>query len=51
MTKTLLAVDGMAYIFRAFYAVPYMCSHAGIPTNAVYGFHKLLQSLVNEIEP
>jgi len=51
MNKTLLAVDGMAYIFRAYYAVPYMCSRSGVPTNAVYGFHRLLQALVSEIEP
>ena len=41
----------MAYIFRAYYAVPYMCSHDRIPTNAVYGFHKLLQQMLQEVEP
>ncbi len=51
MNKTLLAVDGMAYIFRAYYAVPYMCNHDRIPTNAVYGFHKLLQTMLHEVEP
>ena len=51
MNKTLLAVDGMAYVFRAYYAVPYICSHDGIPTNAVFGFHQLLQIMLEEVEP
>jgi DNA polymerase-1 len=36
--KRLVIIDGMAYAFRAFYAVPEMSTSTGIATNALYGF-------------
>ena len=51
MSQTFLAIDGMAYIFRAYHAVPYMCSRAGVPTNALYGFQKIYNALVSSLEP
>ncbi|MCX7847958.1 MAG: 5'-3' exonuclease [bacterium] len=49
--KTLLLVDGMAYVYRAFYAIPYMASPSGLPTNATYGFVRMLQRMVTETVP
>lgn len=48
--KKLLIIDGMALIFRAFYAIRYeMTNKEGHPTNAVYGFTSmLLTALLNE---
>jgi DNA polymerase-1 len=36
--KKIVIIDGMAYAFRAFYAVPEMSTSTGIATNALYGF-------------
>ncbi len=36
--KKVVIIDGMAYAFRAFYAVPEMTTSSGISTNALYGF-------------
>lgn len=48
--KKFLIIDGMALIFRAFYAIRYeMTNKEGHPTNAVYGFTSmLLTALLNE---
>lgn len=49
--KTVLLVDGMALLFRGFYATAYtgnfMINSKGIPTNAIYGF---LNYFINAIE-
>ncbi|KGP92199.1 5'-3' exonuclease [Pontibacillus chungwhensis BH030062] len=50
-----LLVDGMALLFRAFYATAmsgyYMVNSKGVPTNAVYGFVKHLFAATNEYKP
>ncbi|MBT6068607.1 hypothetical protein HOG48_02525 [Candidatus Peregrinibacteria bacterium] len=48
--KKFLIVDGMALIFRGFYAIRYeMRTSEGLPTNAIYGFTSmLLTALLNE---
>lgn len=48
--KKILIIDGMALIFRAFYAIRYeMTNKVGLPTNAVYGFTSMfLTALLNE---
>lgn len=48
--KTLYLVDGSGYIFRAFHALPPMNRPDGTPTNAVFGFTKMLMQLVEQIE-
>jgi 5'-3' exonuclease len=51
----LLLVDGMALLFRSFYATApsgqFMINSQGIPTNAVYGFIKHLLAAVRAIQP
>ncbi|WLR51314.1 5'-3' exonuclease H3TH domain-containing protein [Bacillus tianshenii] len=55
MEKKVLLVDGMALLFRAFYATAmsgyYMINSKGIPTNAIHGFVKHLLTAKNEVEP
>lgn len=58
MTQTsqkLLLIDGMALLFRSFYATAlyrnFMFTSDGIPTNAVYGFVKHLIASVHHIKP
>jgi DNA polymerase-1 len=41
-------VDGSAYIFRAFHALPPMTRADGTPVNAVYGFANMLSKLVED---
>ncbi len=43
-------VDGSAYIFRAFHALPPMTRPDGTPVNAVYGFANMLTKLVEDSE-
>ncbi len=47
----LLIVDGHAYAYRAFYAIRGMTSPTGKPTNAVYGFIKMLAKLRASLQP
>jgi len=51
VNKTLLAVDGMAYVYRAYYAVPPMSNVNGVPTNAVFGFVRILQKIIADVIP
>jgi DNA polymerase I len=47
----LLIVDGHAYAYRAFYAIRELRSPSGQPTNAIYGFVKMLGKMRTTIEP
>jgi len=50
-SKRLLIVDGHAYAYRAFYAIRQLSSPSGAPTNAIYGFIKMLGKLLTRLEP
>ena len=47
----LLIIDGHAYAYRAFHAIRSLRSPAGQPTNAIYGFVKMLAKMRLAIEP
>jgi 5'-3' exonuclease len=47
----LLLIDGHAYIYRAFFAIRSLNSPDGRPTNAIYGFIKMLQKLRDSLKP
>ena len=47
----LLIVDGHAYAYRAFYAIRGLQSPTGRPTNAIYGFVKMLDKMRAAIAP
>jgi DNA polymerase-1 len=47
--KTLLLVDGTAYVYRAFHAMPDLRTSRGEPTGAVRGFIAMLRTLRQEI--
>ena len=55
MRNQVMLVDGMALLFRAFYATAlsgyYMINSNGTPTNAVHGFVKHLLTAVNTFKP
>jgi DNA polymerase I len=47
----LLIVDGHAYAYRAFHAIRDLRSPDGQPTNAIYGFVKMLAKMRAALEP
>lgn len=46
--KTLYLVDGSAFIFRAYHALPPMTRPDGVQVNAVYGFTNMLARLLGD---
>ncbi|BCU52311.1 5'-3' exonuclease [Staphylococcus auricularis] len=55
MTDKLLIIDGMALLFRHFYATSFrnqfMRNSEGIPTNAIQGFVRHVYTAINDIQP
>lgn len=51
MTSRLLVVDGHAYAYRAFHAIRELKGPAGQPTNAIFGFIKMVAKLRAAIKP
>lgn len=53
--ESLMLIDGMALLFRAFYATAvtgqFMINPKGMPTNAVHGFLKHMLAAVSEFSP
>jgi DNA polymerase I len=47
----LLIVDGHAYAYRAFYAIRSLSSPSGAPTNAIYGFIRMLVKIRERVQP
>jgi DNA polymerase-1 len=48
---TLYLIDGSAYIYRAFFALPPLSNSKGLSTNAVYGFTTMLLKILREHKP
>ncbi|MBS0152522.1 MAG: DNA polymerase I [Nitrospira sp.] len=48
---TLYLIDGSAYIYRAFFALPALNNSNGLQTNAVYGFMTTLLKIIREHRP
>ncbi len=49
--KELVLIDGSAFLYRAFYAIPSFTNIEGIPTGAVYGFIRMLMGLLRKEQP
>jgi len=49
--KTFVLVDGSAYLFRAFHALPPLTNSRGEPTGAVYGVIAMLKKLLADMKP
>lgn len=49
--ETLLLVDGTGVAYRAFYAIAKLSTKAGRPTNAVFGFIKMLLQMDEQWKP
>ncbi|HEX2986920.1 MAG TPA: DNA polymerase I [Chloroflexota bacterium] len=50
-THKLVLVDGNSLLYRAFFAMRYLSTSEGQPTNAVYGFTMMLLHLIEEEKP
>ena len=46
--KELYLLDASSYIYRAFHALPKFTTKEGFPTGAIYGFTRMLLSLINK---
>lgn len=52
MPKSLmLLVDGLAVAYRAFHAIPHLSSAKGEPTNALFGFIKMVRQMEEQWHP
>ncbi len=51
MEKTLYLIDGYGYVYRAFHGLPPLSNSQGLPTNAAFGFTKMLIKMVNDRAP
>ena len=50
-TKTLYLIDGSAYVHRAYHAIRGLANSKGMPTNAVFGFTRILIKMMEEKSP
>jgi len=51
MKKTVYLIDGTAYIHRAYHAIRELTNSAGLPTNAIFGFTRMLIKLMEDRKP
>jgi ribonuclease HI len=51
VSPQLYLLDGSSYIYRAYYGVRDLATAAGMPTNAVFGFTRMLLDLLQEHRP
>ena len=49
--KTLYLIDGTAYIYRAYHAIRGLTNSEGLPTNAAFGFTRILIKLLEDRSP
>ena len=50
-SQNVFLIDGTAFCYRAFHAIRVLSTSDGRPTNAVYGFAKMLQALQEKEHP
>lgn len=51
LDKTLFLIDGSAYIYRAYHAIRNLSNSKGLPTNAIFGFARILIKLIENWAP
>jgi DNA polymerase-1 len=49
--KTIYLIDGTAYIHRAYHAIRGLTNSQGLPTNAIFGFTRMLMKLMEDRRP
>jgi len=51
MNYKFLLVDGTAALYQSFFAIKGLTTHDGVPTNAIYGFIRMLRQIVMVRKP
>jgi DNA polymerase I len=46
-----LLLDASGFIFRAYFGLPHLTTATGLPTNALYGFSRMMEKLITEFSP
>jgi DNA polymerase-1 len=49
--KVLTLIDASGFIFRAYHAIQHLSTSKGLPTNAVYGFTRMVLKTLRELDP
>ncbi len=49
--KVLHILDGSSFVYRSFFALPKLSTSKGFPTNAIYGFLRMLFALIKREKP
>ncbi len=49
--NTIYLIDGTAYIYRAYHAIRGLTNSKGLPTNAIFGFTRMLIKLMEDRSP
>ncbi len=49
--KKLFLIDGSSFIYRAFYALPFLSNSKGLPTHAIFGFARMINRILKEYNP
>ncbi|MGD8763554.1 MAG: DNA polymerase I [Desulfobacteraceae bacterium] len=49
--KVIYLIDGTAYIYRAYHAIHSLSNSKGLPTNAIFGFTRILIKLMEDRNP
>jgi DNA polymerase-1 len=49
--KIIYLIDGTAYIYRAYHAIRELANSKGLPTNATFGFTRMLIKLMEDRSP
>ena len=47
----LTLIDASGFVFRAYHAITNLSTSRGLPTNAVYGFTRMLLKTLREMKP
>jgi DNA polymerase I len=50
-SNTIFLVDGSSYIYRAYHAIRGLSTSQGLPTNAIFGFTRMLIKLLEDRKP
>lgn len=50
-TPVLTLFDASGFIFRAYHAITHLSTSKGVPTNAVYGFTRMILKALRELNP
>lgn len=51
MAEQFFLFDGTAFIYRAYYAIQHLSNSRGEPTNAAFGFARVLMKILRQYEP